>query len=170
MRESAEYFLTGFFGLGWEEDPQIKLEFIIEASGFNNSLVAAETCVNANKPVSQTGTLAGAQWAARNLANATARLNEMSGNFNWTFINAFDAQNLCAYETVALGFSNFCSLFTFEEWQGFEYIYDIGFQGNSGFQSPTGRAVGAGYVQEVIGVSFPRPHLYYPRYSESQST
>ena len=61
-----------------------------------------------------------------------------------------NAQALCAYETVSLGFSHWCDLFTFEEWQGFEYSLDIGFSAGAGFQSPVGRAIGVGYVQEVL--------------------
>jgi hypothetical protein len=32
----------------------------------------------------------------------------------------------CAYETVALGFSSFCGLFTEEEWKGYEYFNGTG--------------------------------------------
>jgi hypothetical protein len=45
---------------------------------------------------------------------------------------------MCPYETVAYGFSRFCSLFTYEEWIGFGYSVDIAFQYNDGFQSPFG--------------------------------
>lgn len=59
-------------------------------------------------------------------------------------------QTLCPYETVAFGYSAFCDLFTYEEWRGFEYSIDLSFAGNNYFQSPTGRAVGIGYVQEIL--------------------
>ncbi|KAL8949672.1 MAG: hypothetical protein Q9222_004233 [Ikaeria aurantiellina] len=59
-------------------------------------------------------------------------------------------QTLCPYETVALGYSAFCDLFTYEEWQGFEYSIDLSFAGNNYFQSPTGRAVGIAYVEEIL--------------------
>lgn len=36
-------------------------------------------------------------------------------------------QLLCAYELVSLGGSAFCSIFTEEEWRGFEYAHDIEF-------------------------------------------
>lgn len=55
-----------------------------------------------------------------------------------------NAQALCAYETVALGFSHWCGIFTYEEWEGFEYSLDIGFAAGTGFQSPIGRAIGIG--------------------------
>lgn len=54
--------------------------------------------------------------------------------------SADNAQQLCAYETVSLGFSHWCSLFTYEEWQGFGYGLDIAFAGGYGFRPPTGRA------------------------------
>lgn len=47
------------------------------------------------------------------------------------------------------GYSQWCELFTYEEWQGFEYSIDLQFNGNNGFGSPTGRAVGIGYVEEL---------------------
>ena len=59
------------------------------------------------------------------------------------------AQTLCPYETVAFGYSEWCDLFTYEEWQGFEYTIDLQFNGNNGFASPTGRGVGIGYVEEI---------------------
>lgn len=57
-----------------------------------------------------------------------------------------NAQALCSYETVALGFSHWCSLFTYEEWEGYEYALDLGFQAGTGFASPVGRAVGVGMI------------------------
>jgi hypothetical protein len=61
-----------------------------------------------------------------------------------------NAQALCAYETVGLGFSHFCGLFTYEEWEGYEYALDIAFSAGTAFGSPVGRAIGVGYVQEVL--------------------
>ena len=63
------------------------------------------------------------------------------------YLQLDNAQALCAYETIGLGFSHWCGLFTFEEWHGFEYSLDVGFAAGVGFQSPVGRAIG-------IGISF----------------
>lgn len=57
--------------------------------------------------------------------------------------------NLCPYEYAALGRSSFCAIFTEQEWRDFEYIIDLSFYGNFGFGSPSGRAQGIGYVQEL---------------------
>jgi hypothetical protein len=53
-------------------------------------------------------------------------------------------------QTNALGYSSFCSLFTQLEWEGFQYSLDLGFWYSSGFGAPIARAMGAGYVLELI--------------------
>ncbi|GAB7352363.1 hypothetical protein MBLNU459_g2802t1 [Dothideomycetes sp. NU459] len=150
MLKSAEYFLAGFFGLQWTQNAT--LELIIENSTgiWNNTLAGYYNCNNSNTAVNTGGTNATIQWASIYLANATARIGAMAPGFNWTVTDSYNAQSMCAYETVAYGYSAFCGLFTYEEWQGYEYSVDINFAGNNAFQSPAGRAVGIGYVQEVL--------------------
>ncbi|RAL63244.1 hypothetical protein DID88_004322 [Monilinia fructigena] len=94
------------------------------------------------------------------LQDATARFQSMvSPEFNWTVVDTYAAQTMCPYETVAYGYSAFCNLFTYQEWADFEYSIDLYFSGGSSFSSPTGRAVGIGYVQEVVA----RLQNHYPR-------
>lgn len=62
----------------------------------------------------------------------------MTKGFDWTPADVYAAQAMCPYETVSYGFSKFCDLFTYEEWQGFGYAIDLIFSGHSGFHSPTG--------------------------------
>jgi Histidine phosphatase superfamily (branch 2) len=78
------------------------------------------------------GNSAETAWENIYLLNATARLQSMITGYNWTVTDSYAAQTLCPYETVAFGYSPFCSLFTAEEWQGFEYSIDISFAGNNG--------------------------------------
>ncbi|KAI9838306.1 MAG: hypothetical protein M1819_005574 [Sarea resinae] len=148
MLHSAENFMAGFFGLGWTDNAT--LEVIIEADGFNNSLAGYDNCNNSNTYVSAGGSNATATWEAIYLANATARLGALVSGYNWTLTDTYAAQTLCPYETVALGYSAFCDLFTYAEWEGFEYSNDLSFYGSDSFGSPTGRAIGIGYVQEVL--------------------
>jgi hypothetical protein len=148
MTQSAEYFLAGFFGLGWTQNAT--LELVIEQNTFNNSMAGYFQCPNANLGVSAGGTNASAQWESVYLANATQRISPLITGYNWTIADTYNAQSLCAYETVALGYSAFCGLFTYEEWLGYEYSVDISFAGNNAYQSPTGRAVGIGWVQEFL--------------------
>lgn len=150
MLQSAEYFLAGFFGLGWTQNATLVLAIENTTGVWNNTLAGYDDCTNANTYVSTGGTNATNQWASIYLANATSRLSAMAPGFNWTVTDSYNAQSLCAYETVALGYSAFCGLFTYSEWEGYEYSVDISFAGNNAFQSPTGRAVGIGYVQEIL--------------------
>ncbi|KAB5536500.1 acid phosphatase [Coniochaeta sp. 2T2.1] len=147
MLKSAEYFVAGFFGLEWTNNATI--EVIIEQDTFNNSLAGWLNCPNGHK-APRLGTEAQKVWVETYLQNATERLKQYVDGYNWTVQDTYAAQNMCPYETVAYGFSRFCSLFTYEEWIGFSYSVDIAFQYNDGFQSPFGRAVGIGYQQEVI--------------------
>lgn len=63
---------------------------------------------------------------------------------------AYQELELTSSYQVALGYSAFCDLFTYKEWIDFEYSLDLAFAGTFGFQSPVGRALGIGYVQEVV--------------------
>ena len=67
-----------------------------------------------------------------------ARFQAMTDDFEWSQADVYAAQNMCPYETISYGFSKFCDLFTYEEWQGFGYSIDLYFSGDSAFHSPTG--------------------------------
>ncbi|GLA28606.1 hypothetical protein AnigIFM63326_006193 [Aspergillus niger] len=149
MLKSAENFLAGFFHLDWDE--HVNLLAMIEEKNFNTSLQAKNACPNAMKTsfddyVSDTVT----KWKSNYLAHRTHHLNHLSTDYHWTTNDSFNAQTLCAYETVALGYSPWCSLFTFPEWEGFSYTYDLTFGGNAGFQCPISRAMGITWVQEFL--------------------
>jgi hypothetical protein len=150
MRESAEYFLAGFFGLDWKQNATLTLAIESETGVWNNTLAGYFNCNNSFADVAKGGDNATKEWYHIYLSDAVTRLNSYSEGFNWTAKDAYDFQSLCAYETVALGYSAICGLFTFEEWEGYEYSVDINFAGDDMFQSPTGRAVGIGYVVEIL--------------------
>ncbi|KAF5657339.1 phytase [Fusarium heterosporum] len=145
MLKSAENWMAGFFGLEWTNNATI--EVIIEAPGFNNSLAGGLNCPNSNKADYVTPV---ATWYEKYLKDATDRFNDATEGFTWTPADVWAAQNMCPYETVAYGFSRFCDLFTYEEWEHFGYSIDLGFSSGAGFQSPVGRATGLGYQQEVM--------------------
>jgi len=75
---------------------------------------------------------------------------------------------LCSYETDALGYSAFCPLFTQQDFQNYEYYFDLvgyfsilglnsmtksfqSFYYNNGPGSPVAAAQGKGYLQEFVG-------------------
>ncbi|KAL2838121.1 histidine phosphatase superfamily [Aspergillus pseudoustus] len=151
MLQSAENFLIGFFGPAWTSNAT--LEVIVESDGFNNSLAGNKMCENANNDNGATGDEAMDAWRAVYLRNATERFRRQisgSSNLNWTVEDTYNAQTMCSYETVALGYSSFCMLFTWEEWEGFAYMTDLKLYGNYGMGSPVGRSIGLGFVEELI--------------------
>ncbi|KAM0267086.1 hypothetical protein ACHAPA_006293 [Fusarium lateritium] len=145
MLKSAENWMAGFFGLEWTNNATI--EVIIEAPGFNNSLAGGLNCPNSAKADYVTPV---ATWYEKYLKDATDRFNDVTEGFTWTPADVWAAQNMCPYETVAYGFSMFCDLFNYEEWEHFGYSIDLGFSSGAGFHSPVGRATGLGYQQEVM--------------------
>ncbi|KAH8602612.1 histidine phosphatase superfamily [Bisporella sp. PMI_857] len=148
MLKSSEYFMAGFFGLEWTNNATI--EVIIEGEGFNNSLAGYDNCKNANNFRNLGGRNATDEWVSIYLKNATERLKPLIEGLDWTIEDTYAAQTMCPYETVAYGYSAFCNLFTYDEFVGFEYAQDLSFAGGFAFQSPTGRSVGIGYVQEIV--------------------
>ncbi|KIE03226.1 3-phytase A precursor, partial [Metarhizium majus ARSEF 297] len=146
MLKSAENWMAGFFGLEWPRNATI--EVIIEQKGFNNSLAGSLNCPNANAKSS--GNEAVNTWIHEYLKEAQTRFQSMTEGFTWTIEDVYAAQTMCPYETVAYGSSKFCDLFTYKEWRDFGYSTDLFFSAISGFHSPTGRAVGLGYQQEIM--------------------
>lgn len=169
MMQSAENFLSGFFGPRYAEN--VTLEAIIEAPGFKNPLAGDKACPNNNNDRSASGEWANEEWQKKYLKHATERFRRsMTGHTDWTFEDTYHAQTMCPYETVGLGYSPFCSLFTKEEWEGFEYTFALEYYGGNGFGSPTGRAVGVGYVQELVARlehRYPQPDGNFAAYNET---
>lgn len=60
------------------------------------------------------------------LKDATARVNQYApANFTFNLNDTYAMQSICAYENAYIGMSDFCGLFTEEEWMGFEQTLDI---------------------------------------------
>ncbi|KAG0707438.1 histidine phosphatase superfamily [Suillus ampliporus] len=150
MLASALNFAIGFFGYPFEG--QYQQLITIEANGFNNTFAPYKTCPNANTASKANRSLPYVrEWVSHYLAEARKRLSSamigkdgVQGEFEWTGEEVYEMMQMCAYETVALGYSKFCDLFTEEEWEGFNYAYD------SAFGSPVARVQGVGYVQELV--------------------
>lgn len=91
------------------------------------------------------------RYKALYLQNATARLQQYCPmGFNLTTNDTYAMQDICAYEYSYLGYSDFCNLFTQDEWNGFEQVHDIEYYYDYAYGNPTGRAQGIGYLQELI--------------------
>ncbi|KAH7889210.1 histidine phosphatase superfamily [Phlebopus sp. FC_14] len=146
MLASAQNFALGFFGYPF--DDQYQQVITIEAKGFNNTLAPYRTCSNSDDPTKgYRGTPLANDWKAIYLKKALRRLQKHITGMELTIDDVYAMQEMCGYETVALGFSKFCELFTEKEWEGFDYAaarYGVA------FGSPLARAQGIGYVQELV--------------------
>ncbi|KAL0571706.1 hypothetical protein V5O48_010246 [Marasmius crinis-equi] len=149
MLHSALNFAIGFFGYPMEGKYQQSIT--IEAPGFNNTLAPYDTCPNARRgSVGQRGKWYVERWANKYLVDARKRLQKNMKGYQLSIEDVWTMQQLCAYETVAIGYSKFCELFTEEEWQGFDYSLDLSFWYDSAFGSPVARVQGAGWIQEML--------------------
>ncbi|THG96255.1 hypothetical protein EW026_g5547 [Hermanssonia centrifuga] len=149
MLASALNFAIGFFGYPFEG--QYQQSITIEAKGYNNTLAPYKTCPNADiKSKADRGSWYVRKWAGIYLKDAQARLAPQLKGYDLSIEDVYTLQQMCAYETVAIGYSKFCELFTQKEWEGFDYSLDLYFWYDSAFGSPVARVQGIGYVQEMI--------------------
>ncbi|KAH9836116.1 histidine phosphatase superfamily [Rhodofomes roseus] len=149
MVQSARNWAAGFFGL--EEYPtSYHEEIIIEEEGYNNTLVPWNDCDNANGDLYTMGSWYANNWTEIYLKDTVKRLQQYVDGVELTTTYVSEMQDLCAYETVSIGYSKFCELFTEEEWKGYQYANDLDFWYADGPGNPTGAAQGIGYVQELV--------------------
>ncbi|EIW64306.1 phosphoglycerate mutase-like protein [Trametes versicolor FP-101664 SS1] len=149
MVDSALHFAAGFFGVQQYQDSYHQL-ITIEDDGFNNTLAPWSACPNANNAVEDIGFDAAANWTEIYLKKTVPRLQKHLKGVTLDVNDVQAMQDLCAYETVALGFSTFCDLFTEEEWKGYEYAFDLELWYSFGPGNPATAAQGIGYVQQLV--------------------
>ncbi|KAI0734596.1 histidine phosphatase superfamily [Fomitopsis betulina] len=155
MVQSALNFAAGFFGIP-DYQTSYYQEILIENSGFNSTLSPQATCPNnVNNVAGNLGGWATGNWTEVYLNTTVTRLQRYVTGLDLKTSDIYAMQELCAYETVALGYSKFCELFTEEEWRGFDYALgplgaDLDFWYGSGPGNPTAAAVGIGWVQELV--------------------
>ncbi|TFY59888.1 hypothetical protein EVJ58_g5495 [Rhodofomes roseus] len=149
MLASALNFAIGFFGYPFEG--QYEQSITIEENGYNNTLAPYKTCPNAaNAAKADRAYPYVSQWVSIYLKKALDRLQPQLKGVDLTIEDVYTMQQMCAYETVAIGYSKFCELFTEEEWKGFDYAMDLYFWYDSAFGAPLSKVLGIGYIQELV--------------------
>ncbi|CAD6906085.1 unnamed protein product [Tilletia controversa] len=147
--DSAVAWLSGFFGPQWRNS--VHLEIQIEAPGFNSTIAPWFACPNGGR-AAQAGRKASEEWIQLAFKGTGERLSQFVQGATINASMVYAAMQTCSYETVAFGRSDFCSLFTQDEWLAYEYAWDLQFHGSYGPGSPAGQAQGVGYWNEF----FPR--------------
>jgi hypothetical protein len=152
VTDTAVAWADGFFTLYNQTDKYTLLK-IPAAPGLNNTLASFYSCKNfLNGALGTAGASNALYYPIGNyLSNTVIRLSQyMPSDINLTIFDVFILQLLCPYEYTVFGSSDFCSLFTINEWQGFSYTYDIWLYNSYSFGSPAGRALGLGVLQELL--------------------
>nr|VWO94250.1 Acid phosphatase [Ganoderma boninense] len=149
MVDSALHFAAGFFGVQQYQSSYHQL-IVIEDDGFYDAITPWEACPNANNANADLGSIANGNWTQIYLKDTVKRLQKYIDGFTLDVTAVSRMQSLCAYETVALGYSEFCNLFTEDEWKGYEYGLDLDFWYSFGPGTPSAAAQGIGYAQELV--------------------
>ncbi len=136
MVKTAENFAAGFFGVP-EYLQQVNIEIVIEAPGFNNTGAPYEVCTNSNVASrGSIGSTVALAFAGTAFKPTLAKIQPYITGVNPTTTDILSMLQLCSYETDALGYSQFCTLFTVDDYANYEYYYDLSFYYNNGAGSP----------------------------------
>lgn len=137
IQNSQINWALGFFGTTYQstvnptfEDATSAFEVVIipEGGTENNTLASYDSCSQADdETIGYLGELDIFTYIPKYLGAATARLNNYApAGFELTTNDTYAMQSICAYENGYIGMSDFCKLFTADEWAGFENTLDIG--------------------------------------------
>jgi hypothetical protein len=161
IENSQISWALGFFGTSFAPVPNPTLAnftspfdvvVIPEGGTENNTLASYDSCFNdVDDPTGQLGDLDVETYIPKYLKAATARMQQYApSGFTFNVNDTYAMQSLCAYEMAYIGSSSFCTLFTLDEWSGFENTLDMEYYYDYSYGNPTGRAQGVGYLQELL--------------------
>ncbi|KUI66994.1 hypothetical protein VM1G_02474 [Cytospora mali] len=153
--ESAKALIRGFEPAG--DDNTIGLVSVYESEeGGANTLTPYSSC-----PKYSGG--AGSDQSGVYLDKFTrpiiGRLNAAAPEFNFTAEDVYGMMELCGYESVIKGGSPFCdlSLFSPDDWLGWEYTADVQYHYNVGYGSEVSGPIGLPWVNATAGLLMAEP-------------
>ena len=127
--ETAKYFANGFFGEDWERSSATKLEVIPEtAERGADTLTPGDTCLKyiEDKVYGHDrgyGELA--KWQDTFAPAIAARLKHDAGGLYLSPLEVYGMMEICGFEILVRGSSQWCDVFTHEDWLDFEYGRDL---------------------------------------------
>lgn len=140
--DSALAWATGFWGAEWAQYTDLDVQ--IEAPGFNTTLAPNFACHGARDTFQMEA------YVNQTLATTTERLQKYVQGATLTPMMLYGMQQLCSYDTVAFGRSDFCALFTRDDWLAYEFGWDQRFFYDYGAGHPAGAAMGLGWLNEFL--------------------
>lgn len=153
--ESAKNFTQGLYeNLERDEEDAIDEILIIpETDGFNNTLNHGTCQKFEDGPPSELGTRKQNIWKKLWVPSVRDRLDEKLPGANFTLEEVIYMMDLCPFETVAntnAEKSDFCKLFSQEEWRNYDYFESLDKWYGYGQGNSLGAAQGIGFVNELI--------------------
>lgn len=142
--DTARYFGAAFFGIG---NAKSRLEVIPETPGRGaDTLTPGRSCLEYRNDSNDHGRLLGYKMieAFRHTYEPAIvkRLAKENPSFAFTEDEVFSMQLMCGFEILARGESQWCDVFTADEWDSFEYARDVIHYYRSGPGNPYGATMG----------------------------
>ena len=127
--ETARHFADGFFGDDWEGNALANLHIIPEtADRGGDTLTPGRSCIKYLDD-EVTGHDQGYgrldQWQTVFTAPIVKRLQPFAPDTTLSAMNIYSMMEMCGFEILARGGSDWCSVFTHAEWLEFEYGRDL---------------------------------------------
>lgn len=149
--ESAEKWLDGVAQSLGEKPKHIDV-IITEGAGYNNTL-SHDTCTSfEDGPANDLKYKVKDIWAGEFVPSIQQRVNSQLGT-NLSTTSIISLMDLCPYETIAdhpKQASDFCHLFSEEEWYQYDYYQSLDKWYGYGKGNPLGPTQGVGYVNELL--------------------
>lgn len=126
---------------------------ISEEDGMNNTLNHELCTAFEDGPVSEIKDNAKSIWMDVFTRNITARLNANLPGANLSATDTISMMDLCPFNTVADvngKLSDFCGLFTADEWQSYDYLQTLDKWYGYANGNPLGPTQGVGFTNELI--------------------
>lgn len=126
---------------------------ISEDTGSNNTLDHGLCTAFEDGVDSEIGDNAQAIWQGVFAPNITARLNANLPGVNLSATETIYMMDLCPFNTIADAggkISEFCGLFTEDEWRSYDYLQSVGKYYGIGGGNPLGPTQGVGFTNELI--------------------
>ncbi|KND90363.1 3-phytase A [Tolypocladium ophioglossoides CBS 100239] len=152
---SAQNFTRGFYAAQGKSgaDQLAKMLVVPESAGFNNTLDHGGCPAFEHGPGSDLGQHKQEAWRATWATPIMERLNAKLPGANLTLQETVFVMDLCPFNTVATpdaATSDFCRLFSSDEWRGYDYFGSLEKWYSYGRGNPLGPTQGAGYANELI--------------------
>ncbi|KAI8996454.1 phosphoglycerate mutase-like protein [Trametes punicea] len=91
-------------------------------------------------------------WQTKYTAPLIERFDRVAPGFNFTLTDIVAMQQLCGYDTVIRNRTEFCDVFTADEWLSFEYANDLMYFYSIGYGNPIAPQLGLPWVRSALDI------------------